>query len=113
MDTLLVQLREYDLAVETDGLAIVVNDISADALVHHLRALAAQGPADAVDLARTVSNKLNEKHHLFLGEELLSIDYANSRFDVEGAWQTAVRLIAQVESLPKPFQSGTAQPRWL
>jgi ATP-dependent Lhr-like helicase len=94
LDTLLIQLRDRDLPVERDGLAVVVNDISADALLPHLRALAAQGPADAPDLASTVLNKVVEKHHVFLSEELLSIDFASSRLDPEGAWQAIVRLVA-------------------
>ncbi len=98
LDTLLVQLRDRELPVECDGIAIVVNDISASALIPHLRALAAQGPADAVQLAGTVSNKLIEKHHVFLSEELLSIDYASSRLDPNGAWQAAVRVVAQISS---------------
>jgi ATP-dependent Lhr-like helicase len=97
LDTLLVQLRERQLLVERDGVAVVVNDISASALIPHLRALAGQGPVDAVQLARTVANKLIEKHHVFMNDELLSIDYASGRLDTEGAWQAAVRAVAQVE----------------
>lgn len=93
LDTLLVQLRDRELPVERDGVAIIVNDISADALASHLRALAAQGPADAVELARTVANKLVEKHHPFLNEELLSLDYASGRLNPEGAWQAVVRIL--------------------
>jgi ATP-dependent Lhr-like helicase len=94
LDTLLVQLRDRDLPVERDGIAIIVNDIRGEVLMPHLRALAAQGPADAIELANTVANKLTEKHHLFLSEELLSIDYASSRLDPEGAWQAVVRVVA-------------------
>lgn len=98
LDTLLVQLRDRDLPVERDGIAIIVNGISADALIPHLRAMAAQGPADAADLAATVANKLIEKHHPFLSEKLLSLDYASCRLDPEGAWQAAVRVVAQAEA---------------
>ena len=98
LDTLLVQLRDRELPVERDGIAIVVNNISASALIPHLRALAAEGPADAVQLAGTISNKVIEKHHVFLSEELLSIDYGSCRLDPEGAWQSAVRVVAQVEA---------------
>lgn len=97
IDTLLVELHDRELPVERDGIAIVVNDISTAALIHHLRALAGEGPADAVQLAGTVANKLNEKHHVFLSEELLSVDYASSRLDPEGAWQAVVRMVGQVD----------------
>jgi len=99
LDTLLVQLRDRELPVERDGIAIVVNDVSADALIPHLRALAAQGPADAVELADTVKNKLLEKHHMYLSEELLSMDYASCHMDPDGAWQAVLRLVALVEAL--------------
>jgi ATP-dependent Lhr-like helicase len=94
-DTLMIQLRDRDLPVERDGIAIVANDISLAGLIPHLRALAAQGPADRIELARSVSNKLTEKYHVFLGEELLSVDYASSRLDTEGAWQACIRLASQ------------------
>lgn len=97
LDTLLVQFRDLDLPAERDGVAVVVNDISAAALFPQLRTLAAQGPADAVQLAATVANKLIEKHHVVLGDELLAIDYASSRLDPEGAWQAIVRMIGQLD----------------
>ena len=81
------------------ALTIIVNDISADDLISRLRALAAQGPADAVELAATGANKLLEKHHPFLNDELLSLDYASSRLDPEGAWQAVARVVGQVEAL--------------
>lgn len=95
-DTLMIQLRDRDLPVERDGIAVVVNETSAKALMPHLRALAAQGPADPVELAKTVANKHTEKHHIFMTEEVLSIDYASSRLDPEGAWQACLRMVAQV-----------------
>lgn len=50
--------REPSIQMSTDAESrrIVVNDISANALIPHLRALAVQGPADAVQLAGTVAN---------------------------------------------------------
>ncbi len=95
LDTLLIQLRDRDLPVERDGIALIANGLSARELGSQVRALAAQGPADAVELAGTVANKLVEKHHSFLGDELLSVDYASSRLDPDGAWQTAVRIAEQ------------------
>jgi ATP-dependent Lhr-like helicase len=97
MDTLVVQLRDRDLPIERDGIAIVVNDISNAALIPHLRALAAQGPADGVQLAMSIANKSTEKDHIFLNEELLSIDYASARLDTEGAWQAVVQVVNQIE----------------
>jgi hypothetical protein len=66
-------------------------------LIPHLRELAAQGPADGVQLAMSVANKSTEKHHVFLNEELLSMDYASARLDTEGAWHAVVRFVNQIE----------------
>jgi ATP-dependent helicase Lhr and Lhr-like helicase len=63
----------------------VVNETDSATLIPRLRALAAQGPADAVQLASTVANKATEKYHVFLTAELLSMDYASSRLDTERA----------------------------
>lgn len=52
-----------------------------------------------MQLAGTVANKLIEKHHVFLNEELLSVDYASCQLDPEGAWQTAVRIVGQAECM--------------
>ncbi len=95
VDTLLMQLRERELPAARDGVAIVLHETNAETLRNVLRALTAQGPADAVELAGTVANKLSEKHHLFLSEDLLSLDYASRHLDTEGAWQAAVRLISR------------------
>jgi hypothetical protein len=96
---LLIQLRDRDVPVERDGIALIVNGISSGELANHLRALAAQGPADAVELAGTVKNKLTEKYHMFLNDELLSTDYASSHLDPEGAWHAAVRVSPQLQAL--------------
>ena len=97
LNTLLVQLRELDLPVERDGVAIVVNEIGPEALASHIRTLVSQGPADAAELAGTVANKLTEKYHPFMNDWLLSIDYASGQLDTEGAWQTAVKVLAQID----------------
>lgn len=95
-DTLLIQLADRELAVQRDGIAIIVNATKSGELASHIRALAAQGPGDAVELARTVENKLIEKYHVFMDNHLLSLDYASSRLDVDGAWHAAVRLASQL-----------------
>lgn len=98
LDTLLVQLRDQGLPVERDGVALIVHEIGVSELAAHCRRLAAEGPADPVDLARTVANKVLEKHHPVLNEALLSLDYASARLDPEGAWQGAVHVAKQLDS---------------
>lgn len=93
-----MQLRDRELPVARDGVAIVVNEISRTALLSHLQALAAEGPADSAQLAGTVANKMVEKYHLFLSEELLSADYGSGLLDPDGAWAAVVRLVTQSET---------------
>lgn len=98
LNTILVQLRARGLEADRDGLAIVVDGISAPCLLAHLRALAQEGSVDVVWLAGTVLNKATEKHHLFLGEELLAADYASARLDGHGAQRALHALFHQMAS---------------
>jgi ATP-dependent Lhr-like helicase len=95
VDTLLVQLRDRELPVARDGIALVLSETSRATAMSHLTALAAQGPADSSELAVTVANKVVEKLHPYLNEELLSLDYASAYLDTDGAWTTVVRLVAE------------------
>jgi len=74
----------------------VVNGTSLEALIPHLASLESQGPADGIALDTAVRNKLTEKYHVFLSDELLSIDFASSRLDPEGSWQALVRICGQL-----------------
>lgn len=96
-DTLVVLLRDRELKVESDGIAVVVEEMTTKTLVPHLTALASLGPDDACKLAGTVRNKHSERYHPFLGEALLSADYASSRMDPEGAWNAIVRALSRVK----------------
>jgi ATP-dependent helicase Lhr and Lhr-like helicase len=97
IDTILLQLQSLELEVERHGMAVIINKTSKEALVPLMRTLAGEGPADAIELASLVKNKLREKYHCFLDEELLSQDYASSRLDPEGAWQALLRVVAAAE----------------
>lgn len=98
VDTLLVQLRGRELPVARDGIALVLSDVNRTTVMSHLRGLAAEGPADSSQLAATISNKMVEKHHPYLNEELLSLDYGSAFLDPDGAWTSVVRLAAEGES---------------
>lgn len=92
MNTLFVQLRALGLEVEYRAIALTVSGVPLKELLRHLKKLA--NPPEAAMLAMTVPNKINEKHDLFLTEELLCKNYAASHLDVPGAWKTIERLIA-------------------
>jgi ATP-dependent helicase Lhr and Lhr-like helicase len=69
-------------------LAIAVHKVSPEELMMHLGELVDEGPADAVKLAATMSNKRLEKHDQFLSDELLCFNYAASHLDTYKAWET-------------------------
>jgi ATP-dependent helicase Lhr and Lhr-like helicase len=87
MNTLLVQLLADDVSVEQGTIALTVS-LPAKEVWKRLKKMVAAKPPDPVELAATVSNKINEKHDLFLNEDLLCRNYASSYLDVQGAWET-------------------------
>jgi ATP-dependent helicase Lhr and Lhr-like helicase len=93
INTIMVQLQARGLKVCREDLALSVRKIARDELVMHLGELLDDGPADAVELAATVSNKLNEKHDLFLSEELRCLDYAASYLAPQAAWEAIKQIL--------------------
>lgn len=93
MDTLTAILRSEGIKAAHEGIAIVVNSTSPDEVQNCLCALLKDGLPDAYELARSVANKATEKYDLFLSDELLSRDYAASKFDIEGAYTTLKILL--------------------
>ena len=52
---------------------------------------------DAYELARSVANKATEKYDNFLTDELLSADYAASKFDAEGAFKVLTSIMSDYQ----------------
>jgi ATP-dependent Lhr-like helicase len=93
MNTLLVQLLANDISIEQGAIALTVS-LPAKDLGKRLKKIAAAKPPDAVELAATVSNKINEKHDLFLDEDLLCRNYAASHLDVPSTWELLRRWMS-------------------
>lgn len=93
MNTLVVHLHALGVGAGRDGIAISVRDVSAADLRRLLKAASARGPADSLALAASVSNKVLEKHDVFLRPELLDLDYAAKRLDVRGAHAAATSAV--------------------
>lgn len=87
-DTLVAMLRSRGLKAINEGVAVVVGNASLDELESCLRELKKGRVPDAYELAMSVLNKACEKYDLFLSDELLSADYAASKLDAEGAFNT-------------------------
>ncbi len=93
--TVMLHLRSQGIAVDPDGLALAICGATDEGVMNALRTLV-ERPCDAVALARLVDAKETEKHHVFLGPELLARDYASSMLDIEGA-RRAVRSMLEQE----------------
>lgn len=93
LDTMAAMLRFKGLKAANEGIAVVVSNTAPDKLQNCLNDLLKDGLPDAYELAKTVPNKACEKFDLFLTEELLSADYAASKFDSAGAYNAIRHLI--------------------
>lgn len=96
MNTIVLMLRARGLEVADEGIAILVEGTSVQSLHEHLEDLHVASPVNPVDLARSVRNKQTEKNHIFLGENLLSLDYASSHLDPAGAGHVLTRIVGMV-----------------
>lgn len=96
MNTLQVALVARGLEVAPSGPALVVSGVSRSDLGSALEALIAQGPPDPVSLASHARNKMTEKYHWCLSEQLLCADYASSRLDISGAWSCLPDLLSRM-----------------
>jgi ATP-dependent helicase Lhr and Lhr-like helicase len=95
MNTIALQLAALGLKVETGTIALTVNNITPQQLLRHLQNLANADLPDPLVLATTVSNKIIEKHDLFLSEPLLCQNYAAGYLDVQKAWNTLRQIVSE------------------
>ncbi|MGA7935231.1 MAG: DEAD/DEAH box helicase [Kovacikia sp.] len=92
MNTILVQLQAQGLTASRDGIALVVEGLTAKQLLKKLRTIAQNSSGDAISLAASVKNKIMEKHDHFLNEELLCQNYASAYFDLPNGWNVIQHL---------------------
>ena len=94
VNTVSVLLAKRGLTVTRQGPALQLDRVSAADLVIHLRTLVSEAPYDAVEIAVGVSLKRQEKHDVWLDDELMSAEYAARSLDIAGA----INCIAAVEA---------------
>jgi len=93
LNTLAVALAQAGLRVGLDGVALHINNSSADDVLTIIRDLANRPKPDPVALAATVQNKQQDKYDEYLSEDLLAKAYAAHSLDIDGAWDT-LRVLA-------------------
>jgi len=95
---LVLALIQAELEPAPLGIAVGVSADKEAALVAALTGLVNGPPPDAAALAALVENKEVEKFDAFLGDELLTLAWANDRIDADGLPALAARLLASVSS---------------
>jgi ATP-dependent Lhr-like helicase len=79
--------------VATENIALRVADTTEAKTLAALQAIAGREPPSEIDLARKVQNKIVAKYDDWLGEELLSAEYATTHLDCVVAVAVARELI--------------------
>lgn len=102
MDTLAAMLRSKGMKAVNEGIAIVVTNSSPDDLQKCLCSLLKEGLPDAHEVAKSVANKATEKYDFFLTDDLLSVDYAASKLDTEGAFIALKTVVTTICGIVPP-----------
>ncbi|GII52765.1 hypothetical protein Pth03_11540 [Planotetraspora thailandica] len=92
MNTIALSLLAQDVAVERQGIGLLLVGVGAGEARDLLEKMAAGPPPDAGELARLVPDKRVEKDDGYLGESLLSLAYAARSLDVAAAWRALREL---------------------
>ena len=95
MYTMGLALRSRGLQASTEHVALRIVSPAEGELEAVLQGLASGPPPDPLVLARVVQNQLAEKHHGFLGPELLAADYAAGQLDAAGAHE-AIKAVVRM-----------------
>jgi hypothetical protein len=82
MNTLAVGMIADDFKVSMEGIALNVLNVKQNEVVKYFIALPLKKARSSLDLASTISNKVEEKYDQFLTEDLLNINYASSNLSV-------------------------------
>lgn len=88
LDTIAIILKNRGLEAENVGIAVEVVKCGADELWKHICEIAKDSPMEGIELASAVNNKIHEKFDFYLNESLLNANYASSKLDIGGAWET-------------------------
>jgi ATP-dependent Lhr-like helicase len=92
--TLAQLLMREGLDATVDGLAVCVADSTESAVSQGIRTIAERMPPTEIELAREVQNKITAKYDGWLGDELLSAQYATIHLECMAAVATAQRILS-------------------
>ena len=92
-ETIKLALYAQDLKAMGDGICLSIDQASPQDVRDGLSNLLRHGFPTALGLASQVPNKATEKHDLYIGEALLTREYAARFLDVEGAAQVLETIV--------------------
>lgn len=90
LNALALAMVHAGIPVEAGGIHLVV-DADPATVRDGITELARSAPPQPEVLARLAGPQETEKHHVLLGDDLLSMDVGQSQFDVAGAWDWLAR----------------------
>lgn len=93
-NTLLLAFIRAGLEVSVDGVVLSILDTSPTDVRAVLEEMTGDTELQASELAAAARNKEREKHHRYLDEELLTLDYAASELDLDGARRCVSELVS-------------------
>lgn len=85
INTIFVLLSSRGYQASKAGMTLQFRDSRPEELLNEFQRISTSGPPDGSELAGTVENKIVDKHDRYLSEELLNVNYASKRLDIEGA----------------------------
>jgi ATP-dependent Lhr-like helicase len=94
LNTLALLLRSLGFGATPQDLSIEVRSTTPEETMNALVQIDTGDSQDAESIAALVENKVTEKHHHYLREELLTADYAAAHLDVASAICSARDIVA-------------------
>lgn len=85
--TVAVLLAQKGVQTNVSSGVITLHNVSSSSAIETLKDLAKDHSIDGILLARSVPNKIQEKHDGYLSDELLNVEFASRSLDVESAFR--------------------------
>ncbi len=86
VQTVAVLIGEKGIQTNVTSGVITLSNVSRSSTMELLKELVRERSVDAISLARSVSNKIQEKHDGYLSDDLLNLEFASRSLDVASAF---------------------------
>ena len=99
LNTLVAVFQSEGMDATHDGVAINIDNLDLNTVRNRIENLVSASMANPLSLAAKVKNNKNEKYHAFLDDDLLTMEYASTHFDVEGCWKALEEMVGSCRVL--------------